>query len=68
VVEGIVGELLGSGLARWLPYSASEALDRANLTGGAGLLPQWGGGVVLLGYAVAFTVAALITTIRRDVT
>jgi ABC-2 type transport system permease protein len=68
LVEGIVGELLGSGLARWLPYYASEALDRANITGANGMLPQWAGGVVLLGYAVAFAAAALITTIRRDVT
>jgi ABC-2 type transport system permease protein len=68
LVEGIVGEILGSGLARWLPYYASEALDRANVTGATGLLPQWGASVVLLGYAAAFAVAALITTIRRDVT
>ena len=68
LVEGIAGQLLGSGLARWLPFYASEALDRASLTGSARLLPQWGGALVLLGYAAAFAAAAVITTLRRDVT
>jgi ABC-2 type transport system permease protein len=68
LVEGIAGQLLGSGLARWLPLYASEALDRASITAPAHLLPQWAGGLVLLGYAAAFAVAAVITTLRRDVT
>jgi ABC-2 type transport system permease protein len=69
LVEGIAGQLLGTGLARWLPFSASESLDRATLTASAArLLPQWGGGLVLLGYAAAFAVAAVLTTLNRDVT
>jgi ABC-2 type transport system permease protein len=68
LVEGIVGQIIGSGLARWLPLHASEALDRTDLTGGTRLLPQWGGGLVLLGYAVVFAGAAVVTTLRRDVT
>jgi ABC-2 type transport system permease protein len=68
LVEGIAGQLLGSGLARWLPFYASEALDRASLSPAIRLLPQWGGGLVLLGYAAAFTAAAFVTTLRRDVT
>ncbi len=68
LVEGITGQLLGSGLARWLPFYASEALDRASLSPAIRLLPQWGGGLVLLGYAAAFTAAAFVTTLRRDVT
>jgi ABC-2 type transport system permease protein len=68
LVEGIAGQLIGSGLARWLPFYASEALDRANLTTASGLLPQWGGGLVVLGYAAAFAAAAVITTLKRDVT
>jgi ABC-2 type transport system permease protein len=68
LVEGIVGQLLGAGLARWLPFYASESLDRANLTAATGLLPQWGGGLVLLGYAAIFAVAGLLTTLNRDVT
>jgi ABC-2 type transport system permease protein len=68
VVEGIAGQLIGSGLARWLPFYASEALDRASLTPTSGLLPQWGGGLVLLGYAAVFGAAAVVTTLKRDVT
>jgi ABC-2 type transport system permease protein len=68
LVEGIVGQIIGSGLARWLPFYASEALDRTDLGGGTRLLPQWGGGLVLLGYAVVFAAAAVVTTLRRDVT
>jgi ABC-2 type transport system permease protein len=64
----IAGQLLGTGLARWLPFYASEALDRASLTATIALLPQWGGGLMLLGYAAAFAAVALITTLKRDVT
>jgi ABC-2 type transport system permease protein len=68
LVEGIAGQLVGAGPARWLPFSASEALGRANLTGASGFLPQWGGGLVLAGYAIAFAAVAMVTTLRRDVT
>jgi ABC-2 type transport system permease protein len=68
LIEGIAGQLLGSGLARWLPFYASEALDRASITASTRLLPQWGGGLVLLGYAAAFAAAGVITTLKRDVT
>ena len=68
LIEGIAGQLVGSGLARWLPFSANKAVGRADMTGATRLLPQWGGGLVLAGYAVAFTVAAMVTTLRRDVT
>lgn len=68
LIEGIAGQLLGSSLARWLPFSASEALGRTSMFGSARLLPQWGGALVLLGYAAAFAAAAAVTTLTRDVT
>jgi ABC-2 type transport system permease protein len=68
LVEGIVAQLAGSSLARWLPLRASEALDRSSLFGATQTLPQWAGGLVLLGYASLFATAAVVTTLRRDVT
>src|SRR6266545_1806942 len=67
VVEGIVGQLLGSELSRWLPFAAGSALGRipASLAGG---LPQWGAGLLLAGYATAFAVLATATAVRRVVT
>ncbi len=69
LIEGIAGQLVGARLARWLPFYASEALDRASLTSSAAqLLPQWAGGLVLACYAAAFAAVAVIITLRRDVT
>ena len=68
VIEGIAGQLVGSGLARWLPFYASQALDGSGIASATPLLPQWGGGLVLLGYAAAFAAAAVLVTLRRDVT
>jgi ABC-2 type transport system permease protein len=68
LIEVIAGQLAGPAAARWLPFAASEALGRTNISGTTRLLPQWGGGLVLLGYAGTFAVAAVVTTLRRDVT
>jgi ABC-2 type transport system permease protein len=65
LVEGVLGQVLGRDLARWLPFSAGTALG--GLPAGSGL-EQWTGGVVLLEYAVVITLAAVAGTLRRDVT
>jgi ABC-2 type transport system permease protein len=66
VVEGIVGQLVGSDLGRWLPFQAGSALALAP-TSGTAPLPQWGGGLVLAGYAVLFAALAVSATVRSDV-
>jgi ABC-2 type transport system permease protein len=68
LVEGVVGQLIG-GLARWLPFNVGQALGAApgNDMLASGLLPRWGGGAVLAFYTIAFAVAAVTTSLRRDV-
>ena len=68
LVEGIAGQLLGSGLARWLPFYASEALDRASLYRGAPAAPAVGRRTGAARVRRRFAAAAVITTLRRDVT
>jgi ABC-2 type transport system permease protein len=63
LVEGVIGQLVGSSAARWLPFAAGASLGRVP----AGQLSQWAGGAVLLGYALVASVAAVLVTQRRDV-
>jgi ABC-2 type transport system permease protein len=65
LVEGIVGQLIGDA-KNWLPFSLGSAVDGLpTVTDGP---PQWLAALALAGYAAAFAVAAVATTVRRDVT
>jgi ABC-2 type transport system permease protein len=64
LVEGIVGQLIGDA-KQWLPFALGSALDGLPNTDGP---PQWQAGLALAAYAVVFAVAAVATTVRRDVT
>jgi ABC-2 type transport system permease protein len=68
LVEGILTQLIGTGAARWLPFTAGRALALAVGAGSSDLLPRLGGGLVLAGYAAAFAAIAVTTTLKRDVT
>jgi len=65
LVEGIIGQLIGR-FSEWLPIASGTILDgiRSNST----VLPQWGAGLVLVGYAALFAILAVWLTQRRDVT
>jgi ABC-2 type transport system permease protein len=65
LVEGLVGQLIGDA-RQWLRFALGSALDL--LPTGAGGPPQWQAGLALLAYAAIFTTAAVLTTVRRDVT
>jgi len=64
LVEGLVGQLLGESLARWLPFQAGSALGRLPLNDS---LAQWTGGVVLVAYSLIFAIVAVAVSVRRDV-
>ena len=65
LVEGLLGEVLGDRLGRWLPFQAGSALGHLpNVHNG---LSQWGAGLVLAGYAAVFVAVGLALTTRRDV-
>jgi ABC-2 type transport system permease protein len=65
LIEGIVAQLVG-GAKDWLPFALGSALD--GLAGSTGGVSQWQAALGLAGYAAAFAIAALATTVRRDVT
>ncbi|WP_372593561.1 ABC transporter permease [Actinotalea sp.] len=60
-----------SGIARWLPGAAGEAIAGASIYGAGdpgALLTWWGGLLVLVGYGVGLAAIARVTTLRRDIT
>ena len=65
VIEGVVAKLVGD-VRDWLPFALGSALDA--LPTAVDGPPPWLAGVALAGYAAAFTIAATVTTLRRDVT
>jgi ABC-2 type transport system permease protein len=65
LLEGIVAQLIGDA-GRWLPFALGSALDGLpTATPGP---PQWQAALALAGYAAGFLIAAVVTTVRRDVT
>ncbi|OJF13364.1 ABC transporter permease [Couchioplanes caeruleus] len=65
LVEGLVAQLIGDA-KQWLPFALGSALDR--LPTAVDGPPQWQAGLALSGYAAAFVLAGVATTLRRDVT
>lgn len=69
LVEGIVGQLVGNDLARWLPFATGSALGHLPARfGDLGPVSQLAAAAALAGYAALFAVVAITTTVRRDVT
>jgi len=66
VVEGVLGELVGSDAARWLPFAAGEALGRTGTI--ADPLSQGVAALVLAAYAGGLCLVAAFVTLGRDVT
>jgi ABC-2 type transport system permease protein len=65
LVEGLVARLVGDA-QQWLPFALGSALNRLpTATDGP---PRWQAGLALTGYAVAFVLAGVATTVRRDIT
>ena len=65
IVEGILVGLAPE-IGRWLPSGAAGALT-ASPTGEGGLLPMWGGALLLAGYRLAFAAAGTRFVLRRDI-
>ena len=63
LVESILFGLL-PGVGRWLPAQAGNALVQVETPHVLGVLP---GALVMIGYALLFTVAGAVVTARRDV-
>lgn len=66
VIENIIGGIGAiSGIYKWLPGGASAALTAT--TEGPDLLNQWQGGVLLVAYALVFSIVGTLLAVRRDV-
>jgi ABC-2 type transport system permease protein len=67
LVEGVVAQLLGDSLGKWLPFNAGRALGASASDSSSDLLSRSAGALVLIVYVLGCTVAALAVTRRRDV-
>jgi ABC-2 type transport system permease protein len=66
LVEGLLGQLLGADLSRWLPFSAGTVLGRLPASATFGM-SQFQAGIVLFAYAAGFAAVAVLSSVRRDV-
>jgi hypothetical protein len=55
-----------SGIGRWLPSAASNAMSSVAVTGD-GSLPVWAGAALFAGYGLAFAVAGSRSLVRHDI-
>jgi ABC-2 type transport system permease protein len=53
-------------IGRWLPGGAASALTGV-ATANGGLLPMWGGALLVTLYGLAFTAAGTRLILRRDI-
>jgi hypothetical protein len=58
----------GDKIYRFFPGNAATAITDQYLGGGVSLLQPWAGALVLVGYAVLFSLVGARLTLRRDVT
>lgn len=65
VVESIIVGFAPE-IGRWLPGGANSALT-ATPTAEGGLLPMWGGALLLAGYGLAFAAVGARFVLRRDI-
>jgi ABC-2 type transport system permease protein len=71
--KSFVGPILSgvhatSEVAQYLPYQAGNALGRLTASVDAVMLDQTAGGLVLLGWALAFAALGTRVAVRRDIT
>ncbi|HEX5613971.1 MAG TPA: ABC transporter permease subunit [Acidimicrobiia bacterium] len=60
--EGVIMLIGGQGVGRWLPGGAAQAAS-----GVGGLLPMWGGALLMAAYTVAIGAVATRLTVARDI-
>jgi len=65
VVIEVTLETFVPSVERWLPFSADHALTVASTSQLGGLLPMWGGALLLAGYGLAFAAGGTALMLRR---